>query len=202
MIKILAAPAKAGGRAYVRVVSAAVGGAAGVLTKVLGAQFLKDLQTFVAALETVFGSFRERADHTYRMLQQPGTAFVVVATPEPDALREASYFVERLAEDRMPLAGLVLNRVQTDRTEGLSGERAAAAAASLEDTEEHQLVASMLRVHVARMARRDREQALAARFVSAHPKVQVVQVPALAEDVHDLDGLRDVGALLAASADK
>jgi anion-transporting ArsA/GET3 family ATPase len=34
----------------------------------------------------------------------------VVAAPEPDALREADYFVDRLREDRMPLAGLVVNR--------------------------------------------------------------------------------------------
>ena len=82
-----------------------------LLTKILGAQVLKDVQTFVAALDTMFGGFRERADATYRLLQAPGTAFVVVAAPERDALREASYFVERLAEEGMPLAGLVLNRV-------------------------------------------------------------------------------------------
>ena len=39
-----------------------------------------------------------------------GTAFLVVAAPEPDALREASYFVERLSSESMPLAGLVANR--------------------------------------------------------------------------------------------
>ena len=50
---------------------------------------------------------------TYRLLQAPGTAFLVVAAPEPDALREASYFVERLDAERMPLAGLILNRVHT-----------------------------------------------------------------------------------------
>ena len=81
------------------------------LTKVLGAQVLKDMQTFVTAFDTMFGGFRERADSTYRLLQTPGTAFLVVAAPEPDALREASYFVERLAGERMPLAGLILNRV-------------------------------------------------------------------------------------------
>ncbi len=45
----------------------------------------------------MFGGFRERAQHTYELLKAPGTAFVVVAAPEPDALREASYFVERLS---------------------------------------------------------------------------------------------------------
>ena len=45
-----------------RGVGAAVGSATAVLTKLLGAQMLKDVQTFVAALDTVFGGFRERAD--------------------------------------------------------------------------------------------------------------------------------------------
>ena len=44
-------------------------------------------QTFVTALDTMFGGFRERADDTYRLLQTPGTAFLVIAAPEPDALR-------------------------------------------------------------------------------------------------------------------
>ena len=74
---------------------------------------LRDAQTFITAFDTMFGGFRERAEATYRLLQAPGTSFLVIATPEPDALREASYFVERLAEERMPLAGLVLNRVHT-----------------------------------------------------------------------------------------
>ena len=43
----------------------------------------------------------------------------------------------------------------------------------------------------------DREQRLARRFSTAHPSVPVVDVPAFATDVHDLDGLRDVGESLA-----
>ena len=197
LIKVLSAPARAGGRAYMRVVSAAIGTATGVLTKLLGAQVLTDVQSFVAAFDTVFGGFRERAEHTYRLLQEPGTAFVVVAAPEPDALREASYFVDRLAAEGMPLAGLVLNRVHTTQVEGLSAERALAAAEDLEEAGGHALTAGLLRVHAHRMRRRERESALTARFTSAHPDVAVVSVPALAEDVHDLDGLREVSRALA-----
>ena len=111
LIRVLMVPARAGGRAYMKVLSAGFGMVTNVLTKVLGAQVLRDAQTFVSALDTMFGGFRERAEHTYQLLQTPGTAFVVIAAPEPDALREASYFVERLADERMPLAGLIVNRV-------------------------------------------------------------------------------------------
>src|SRR6266487_2632322 len=112
LIRLLTAPARTGMSAM-RVLNAGFAMMTSVLTKILGAQVLKDAQTFVTALDTMFGGFRERAEATYRLLQAPGTAFLVVAAPEPDALREASYFVERLDSERMPLAGLILNRVHT-----------------------------------------------------------------------------------------
>jgi anion-transporting ArsA/GET3 family ATPase len=105
----------------------------GTLSKVMGAQLLRDVQTFVAAMDSMFGGFRKRADATYKLLQANGTAFLVVAAPERDALREASYFVERLAAEDMPLAGLVLNRVHGSGAAQLTAERALAAAEALED---------------------------------------------------------------------
>ena len=199
-IRLLTAPAKAGSRAYLKVFAAGVNVVTHTMTKVLGAQFLRDVQTFVAALDTMFGGFRERADETYRLLQAPGTAFVVVAAPERDALREASYFVERLAADRMPLAGLVLNRVHLAGASGLSAERALAAAEALADQRGHALTEQLLRLHADRVRVTLRESSLAERFTAAHPSVPVGRVAARAEDVHDLEGLRAVGADLAGTA--
>ncbi|MFD3566636.1 ArsA family ATPase [Streptomyces sp. NPDC058667] len=132
-IKLLMAPAKVGGRAGMKFLSVGMSMMTGTLGKLLGGQFLQDVQTFVAAMDTMFGGFRTRADATYRLLQAPGTAFLVVATPERDALREAAYFVERLAAEKMPLAGLVLNRVHGSGASRLSAERARAAAENLEE---------------------------------------------------------------------
>ncbi len=130
-IRVLMAPAKVGGRAGMKFLNVGMSMMTGTLGKLLGGPFLKDVQTFVAAMDTMFGGFRTRADATYRLLQAPGTAFLVVAAPERDALREAAYFVERLAADRMPLAGLVLNRVHGSGAARLSAERALAAAETL-----------------------------------------------------------------------
>ncbi|MEV7614788.1 ArsA family ATPase [Streptomyces sp. NPDC089799] len=132
-IRVLMAPAKVGGRAGLKFLNVGMSLMTGTLSKLMGASLLKDVQTFVAAMDTMFGGFRTRADATYRLLQAPGTAFLVVAAPEPDALREAAYFVERLAEERMPLAGLVLNRVHGSGAAQLSAERALAAAENLEE---------------------------------------------------------------------
>ena len=131
LIRLLTVPAKAG-MSYMKVLNAGFAMMTGALTKILGAQVLKDAQTFVTAFDTMFGGFRERAEGTYRLLQAPGTAFLVVAAPEPDALREASYFVERLDAERMPLAGLILNRVHTSPAGRLSAARSLAAAETLE----------------------------------------------------------------------
>ncbi|QNP64419.1 ArsA family ATPase [Streptomyces genisteinicus] len=132
-IKLLMAPAKVGGRAGMKFLNVGMSMMTGTLGKLLGGQFLRDVQTFVAAMDTMFGGFRTRADATYRLLQAPGTAFVVVAAPERDALREAAYFVERLAAEDMPLAGLVLNRVHGSGAARLSAERALAAAENLDE---------------------------------------------------------------------
>jgi anion-transporting ArsA/GET3 family ATPase len=198
LIRVLMAPARAGGRSAFKLLNAGFGFLAGALTKVLGAQVLKDIQTFVSALDAVFGGFRQRAEQTYRLLQAPGTAFLVVAAPERDAMREASYFVERLAEERMPLAGLVVNRVHRSPAAALSAARSAAAAEDLEARGEHELTAAVLRLHAGRMQLAAREHREQEHFISAHPTVPIAQVPAMPEDVHDLAGLREIGALMAA----
>ncbi|UQA94061.1 ArsA family ATPase [Streptomyces halobius] len=132
-IRVLMAPAKVGGRAGMKFLNVGMSMMTGTLSKLMGGQLLRDVQTFVAAMDTMFGGFRTRADATYRLLQAPGTAFLVVAAPERDALREAAYFVERLAAEQMPLAGLVLNRVHGSGAAQLSAERALAAAEILTD---------------------------------------------------------------------
>lgn len=133
LIRLLTAPAKLGGRAGMKFLNVGMSMMTGTLGKLLGGQLLKDVQTFVSAMDTTFGGFRTRADATYKLLQAPGTAFLVVAAPERDALREAAYFVQRLAAEEMPLAGLVLNRVHGSGADRLSAERALAAAENLEE---------------------------------------------------------------------
>jgi anion-transporting ArsA/GET3 family ATPase len=207
-IRILTAPARGAGKGIGRLAAMTFGLFTNVLNKILGAQVLADLGTFVAAIDTTFGGFRERADATYELLKDSGTSFVVVAAPERDALREAAYFVERLRTDDMPLAGLVLNRVQAVVDPEFTTEQAAAGAQTLTelaaegpagDDQDAQLTAALLTLHAQRMSLAARQRHLADRFTAAHPGVPVSSVPALAEDVHDLAGLRMIGDLLADS---
>ncbi|MGL5817015.1 MAG: ArsA family ATPase [Phycicoccus sp.] len=224
-IRLLMGPARAGGRAGLRVFSFGANLAATTMSRVLGTQLLSDVQTFVAALDTMFGGFRERADVTYALLQDPTTSFVVVATPERDAMREAAYFVERLSTERMPLAGVVVNRVQTLAAPALTGARASAAAEQLDETaapaevgggprgrrasaatdrgpspdpaDSSRQTAALLRLHAGLAATAARHEGYVRRFAAVHPGIAMSTVPAAATDIHDLDGLRTVAASLA-----
>ncbi len=195
-IRLISAPAKVGGRGALRLVNVGIGLVSKTLTTVLGGEMLRDVKTFVNALDTMFGGFRDRADQTYALLKDGGTAFVVVAAPERDALREASYFVARLDSDGMPLAGVVVNRLAPEPAAGLSASRARAAAEALEEAGRVES-AAVLSLHAGLSDLAARQRNLVRRFTAGHPGIPVVTVAALAQDVHDLDGLREVGAGLA-----
>jgi len=192
MIRLLSAPARAGGFGLRKVVGGAVGLAAKGVSTIIGGQMLNDAAAFVQAFETMFGSFRERSKATYELLRRPSTAFIVISAPEPDALREAAYFVDRLSTENMPLVGLVLNRTHPTLCE-LSPALARDSAGKLDTAGDAQLAAAVLRVHADQAVTAEREVRLLTRFTHAHPRVPLVGVPALPFEVADLEALRALG---------
>jgi anion-transporting ArsA/GET3 family ATPase len=196
MLRLLLAPARSGGRSMFSLVTASFGMFSKVVQKVIGAQLLTDLSGFVAALDSMFGGFRQRAEQTYRILQARETAFLLVAAPEPDAVREAAYFAGRLREERMPLAGLVLNRVHRPAVATPDAAKSIAAADRLAELGGHEATVDVLRAHAALLQQSEREQQVAASFTAAFPAVPTVSVTAQPADVHDVDGLRTIGAAI------
>ena len=164
------------------------------MTKILGAQIISDVQTFVRAFEALFGGFRQRATSTFELLSSRHSTFLVVATPQHDALREAEYFVDRLTEEGMPLSGMVINRVHTCAL-AISPERALSLAEDLAGTSAV-LEVEALRRHANLMRMIETETRMMERFAAARPTVAQTQVQSLPTDVTDLAALRRVGALL------
>ncbi|MGF7123094.1 ArsA family ATPase [Rhodococcus sp. TAF43] len=196
MIRLLTAP----GRGIGRLVTGAMGLALKGVSTVVGSQMLSDASAFVQSLDSMFGGFRERASRTYQLLRQEGTQFVVIAAAEPDALREAAFFVDRLSGDDMPLAGLVLNRTHPTLC-SLPADHALTGADLLDESEPvepaDELTSAVLRVHAHRAVTAKREIRLLGRFTAAHPRVPIIGVPSLPFEVSDLEALRAVGDQLA-----
>jgi anion-transporting ArsA/GET3 family ATPase len=178
------------GRGIGRLVTGAVGLAMKALSTVLGSQMLGDAAAFVQSLDATFGGFREKADRTYELLKRRGTQFVVVSAAEPDALREASFFIDRLSQEHMPLAGLILNRTHPTLSD-LHADKAEEAAEQLEKDPDA-LAAAVLRIHADRAHTAKREVRLLSRFTGANPHVAIVGVPSLPFDVSDLEALRAI----------
>ncbi|TSE00599.1 ArsA family ATPase [Skermania sp. ID1734] len=192
MLRIFLAPGRGIGRVVTGAMSLAVRG----MSTIVGGQMLTDASLFMQSIESMFGGFRERANKTYQLLAKPGTHFLVVAAAEPDALREASFFVDRLSTDNMPLAGLVLNRTHPTLS-SLSPDHALTAADRLDNENgEFDLAADVLRIHAERARTAKREVRLLQRFTSAHPRVPLVGVPSLPFEVADLEALRAVAEQL------
>lgn len=195
------------GRGIGRLVTGMVGLAMKAMSTVLGSQMLGDAASFVQSLDATFGGFREKADRTYELLKRRGTQFVVVSAPEPDALREASFFVDRLSEENMPLAGLILNRTNPMLCT-LPVERAVDAVAMLSDQPEadktpaDELATAVLRIHAGRGRTSQRELRLLSRFTGANPHVAIVGVPSLPFDVSDLEALRAIADQLTSVGDE
>ena len=165
-----------------------------VMTRILGAQIISDVQTYDRAFEALFGGFRQRATSTFELLSSRHSTFLVVATPHRDALREAEYFVDRLTEEGMPLSGMVINRVHT-RALAISPERALSLAEDLAGTSAV-LEVEALRRHANLVRVIEAEMRMMERFAAARPAVAQTQVQSLPTDVTDLAALRRVGSLL------
>ena len=168
------------------------------MSTIVGGQLLADASTFVQAFDSMFGGFRERAQRTYELLRSPGTGVRGGGgrRSRTRCARPATSW-NGSAPRACRCAGLVANRTHPVLAADLPAAKALAAAEDLDRSGEAPLAAAVLRLHADRVAVADREKRLLARFTRAHPGVALVGVPALPADVHDLDGLREIGRRLA-----
>ncbi len=159
------------------------------VARVVGADVVTDAVTFFQAFEGMEEGFRQRAHRVDALLSDAGTAFVVVATPRPDVVAEADFFATKLGDAGISVAALIVNRmhprygaewaeVNRERARTLAGTPLGPLYDNLADL--HQLA--------------DGEEVHVAELIARVAPAPAVRVPVLATDVHDLDGLADIGA--------
>ncbi len=131
-----------GGRGVGRVVTGVVGLAMKGVSTIIGGETLRDVSRLRAVTGLDVRQLPRTSEQDLFAPKQPGTQFAVVSSAEPDALREAAFFVDRLSEEKMPLAGLILNRTHPNLT-SISGSAAEAAANAVDDP----LTKAVLTIH-------------------------------------------------------
>ena len=101
-------------RTYLRAASVAVQAFMRAVGKAIGSEVIDDIVAFFRAFEGMEQGFRERASAVTELLNDSGTAFVLVTSPRRDAVDEAEFFAARLRESNLAVAALVVNRVHPD----------------------------------------------------------------------------------------
>ncbi|HVN85400.1 MAG TPA: ArsA-related P-loop ATPase [Candidatus Binatia bacterium] len=82
-----------------------------VLERWTGLSLLQDLAGFVEGFESMIAGFQTRADEVAKLLRAPSTGFVLVTTPEPDAVATVIELHRELRESGFRVSGVVANRV-------------------------------------------------------------------------------------------
>jgi len=160
------------------------------LARVVGAHVVDEAVAFFQSFDGMERGFKERAEATLALMGDERTAFVLVASPRRDTLDEARYFLDRIRRADLDAAAVIVNRM-LPRT-GLSVTQAQTLHTSLADSGGGGAAQALLDLTTAGEADDDRVADLA----RAAPNAVLVTVPMLADDIHDIDGLRVIAELL------
>jgi anion-transporting ArsA/GET3 family ATPase len=164
------------------------------LEQATGVSALAEVSDFFSSMSGLFENFQPRVERATEVLRGPTTAFVVVTGPEEQVLDDAEYLSTKMAELRMPLKGVVLNRVHREYrpARGRRGEVGPEDEAQVADALADALGAAPeireLAANFADYQALSRGESLRLeQFRTGLPHgVPVVQVPNFARDVHDL----------------
>jgi anion-transporting ArsA/GET3 family ATPase len=176
------------GRLGLKFLGRGTGVAFSVMKRATGIDLLQDLGEFFRSFGDMTEGIRERAERVNDLLADSRTAFILVTSPRRDALEEAAYFHHRLMDAGLPFAGVVANRVHQ------AGE--ASDLAELTRLLGEPLARKVMRTYdeERRLAQRDSENlAGLRRRLGRKP---MIEVPHLHDDVHDLNGLRQMDEYL------
>lgn len=157
--------------------------------RVVGAEVLADAVAFFQAFAGMEAGFRQRAASASELLRADGTTYVVVASPRPEAVAEASWFAGELVDQGITQIGGVVNLVHPAFGDGSADDAATNATTSADPAvrARWENVADLRR-------RRDAELDQLAAFDTQlrraiGDRAPWATIPLLPDDVHDQVGL-------------
>jgi anion-transporting ArsA/GET3 family ATPase len=178
------------GRLGMKVFGRGSGMVFGLLKRVTGIDLLKDLSEFFQSFGDMAAGIGERAQRVGKLLGQRDTTFLLVTSPQRDAIDEAIFFRRRLRDQRLPFGGAIVNRMHegpeseadvSNDLEALLGQKLGRKVAR--NFEDHRRLAQHDRTNVRRLKRE----------LGGEP---LITVPLLDDDVHDLEGLAELDEYL------
>jgi anion-transporting ArsA/GET3 family ATPase len=169
-----------------------------VLKRIVGFDLLADLAEFFNAFSGMVDGFQARARRVNSLLADSHTCFLVVCGPQGEPVDEAVYFHRKLVEAELPFGGVIVNKVHYP-AEQLRGDGADLAAALAKKLGDEDLAGRVAENFADYQALAERDAANIERLAAELRNQNVIRVPYLDEDVHDLAGLAEINRYLFAS---
>jgi anion-transporting ArsA/GET3 family ATPase len=182
-----------------RVVGKGSSMAFGVLKRVVGIDLLADLGEFFQAFSGMVGGFQERAKRVSELLGDPATTFLIVCGPQGEPIEEAVYFHRKLVEAKLPVGGVIVNKVHYETEADLQGDGVEAELQEIFDDDLAERVATNFDDYQALAQRDARNVNHLARELDAK---RVIRIPYMDEDIHDLEGLLKIDRYLFATEEQ
>jgi anion-transporting ArsA/GET3 family ATPase len=175
--------------------------ALGVLKRIVGFDLLADLAEFFNAFSGMVDGFQARAKRVNNLLADRHTCFLVVCGPQGEPIDEAVYFHRKLVEAKLPFGGVIVNKVHypAERLRGDGEDLQATLAGKLGDEGLARRVGENFADYQALAERDARNIEHLANELRAQ---EVIRVPYLDEDVHDLAGLAEINRYLFATSEE
>jgi anion-transporting ArsA/GET3 family ATPase len=156
-----------------------------LLKRLTGVDLLDDLGVFFRSLGGLIDGFKERAAGVKALLADERTTFIVVTSPEREAVEEAIFFSGKLRDAGMPFGGLVVNRFHPLES-GPAEADVDALAAALGDAK---LAGKVARAYAEERTLAQRDHVALEHLRRETGEGKPIVIPELDGDVHDVDGL-------------
>lgn len=192
MIKWLLKPSLFLGRSSLRLLGKSMGRIFKTFDKVIGIEFLQDLSMMLISTAGLLEGFKDRAKDVSKLLRDSQTSFLLVTSPA--ATEEAIFFHKKILEYKLPFEGFIVNQVhEIDSDLEIKELRKTVSLAGLNKNQEEK--ASEVVENFMILVNQDKKS-LKLLESKKKKKEKLILVPALENDVHDLQGLAKIASYL------
>jgi len=178
-------------RSLARITNAASNAFLWTVKRLAGPKIVEEIVEFFRSLSGMEAGLRTRAAEMSALLRDEQTAFVLVSSPRAEAIDEATFLAEALAEGGFHLGGVVINMVHPQPP-----PLSVALVGALADGTLVGPLAEQVGYHAELAALADAERVELQTLVALAGDAAVREVPLLDHDVHDVAALHELGSLL------
>lgn len=172
-------------RSFARVANAGTNAFLWVVRRLAGPRLVEDAIEFFRSLSGMEQGLRSRAGEVADLLRSDSTSFVLVTSPRSEAIDESTHLANAILDGGFRLDGVVINLVHP-LPPTLDG---------LDDLADGPL-AEHVAYHRELLALATSERDEMVSLIDVVSGVDITEVPLLEVDVHDIDGLTRLAALL------